>query len=92
MLLPIAGIFWTVIYGLPSDKGEWLSGTIPLLIACSPLVNPSLSITEPISLFVFSLWLQRTSFLLAERWMMNIVMNHYEAYEMMEQHIHTETH
>lgn len=91
LILPIAGICWTVIYGLASTQGGWLIGTIPLIIAASPLVNSSGTATDPVTLFVLALWLQRTSYLLAHQWLMSIVMDHYDAFEMMEQHLNLET-
>ena len=90
LILPIAGICWTVIYGLTSNMGGWLVGTFPLVIAASPLINETGTLTDPILLFVLSIWLQRASYLLSESWLMSIVMNHYEAFEMMEEHLQIE--
>ncbi len=90
LIVPIAGICWTVIYGLTSNQGGWLVGTVPLLISASPLVNPTFNPADPFFLFVLSIWLQRASYLLSEHWLMSIVMGHYGAFEMMETHLQIE--
>lgn len=91
LILPIAGICWTVIYGLTSNQGGWLIGTVPLVICALPMANPSANTADPIFLFVLSIWLQRASYLLADRWLMSIIMGHYDAFEMMEAHLQIET-
>lgn len=91
LIVPIAGICWTVIYGLTSNQGGWLIGTVPLIISASPLVNSGLNPADPFFLFVLSIWLQRASYLLSEQWLMSIIMGHYAAFEMMETHLQIET-
>lgn len=86
LIVPIAGICWTVIYGLTSDQGGWLIGTIPLVISAIPVVESG-QIADPFFLFVLSIWLQRTSYLVAAYWLLDIVMSSYNAFEMMEEHL-----
>jgi hypothetical protein len=91
LILPIAGICWTVIYGLTSNQGGWLIGTVPLVICAFPMASSGANTSDPLFLFVLSIWLQRASYLLADRWLMAIVMRHFEAFEMMEAHLQIET-
>jgi hypothetical protein len=91
LILPIAGICWTVIYGLTSAQGGWLIGTIPLAIVAIPIATGSATLTDPIFLFVLSIWLQRASYLMSAHWLMGIIMSHFEAFEMLEEHLQLET-
>ena len=86
LVIPVAGICWTVIYGLTGDQGGWLIGTIPMLISLG-LLFMNVSGSEPLSLFIASIWLQRTSYLLATKWLEDIVSTSYAAYEMMVEHV-----
>lgn len=96
-ILPIAGICWIIIYSLTSAHGGWLVGTIPLALSLFLLIPSSESVfdvthaTDPVFLFVLSIWLQRTSFLLSDRWLMDITMTNFEAFEMMEEHLSFES-
>ena len=89
LIVPIAGICWTIIYGLTSDQGGWLIGTIPLLLSGIEVVDSG-QLGNPLFLFVLSIWLQRTSYLLATYWLLAIVMSSFDAFEMMEEHISIE--
>ena len=80
-----------MIYGVTSAQGGWMIGTIPLAIVAIPIVTGSATLTDPIFLFVLSIWLQRASFLMSAHWLMNIIMSHFEAFEMMEEHLQLET-
>ncbi|MFT4799545.1 MAG: hypothetical protein ACJAXW_004236 [Candidatus Azotimanducaceae bacterium] len=87
LIVPIAGICWTVVYGLASDRGGWLIGTVPLVICVVSIMASNLTFMDPIFLFVLSIWLQRTSYLVATRWLLDIVMSSFEAFEMLEEHL-----
>jgi hypothetical protein len=86
IVVPLAGICWTVVYGLTSHWGGWLVGTIPLMAALALLMAGS-GLGEPLFLFVLSIWLQRSTYLLAGKWLEHIVSSSYEAYEMLVEHI-----
>jgi len=87
LIVPIAGICWTVVYGLASDRGGWLIGTVPLAICLVPIVTSNTTFMDPLFLFVLSIWLQRTSYLVATRWLLDIAMSSFDAFEMLEQHL-----
>jgi len=87
LIVPIAGICWTVVYGLASDRGGWLIGTVPLVICLVPVATNNMNFLDPLFLFVLSIWLQRTSYLVATSWLLDIVMSSFEAFEMLEQHL-----
>ena len=86
LIVPVAGISWIVIYGLTSDQGGWLIGSIPLAISAIPLFETG-QIANPLFFFVLSIWLQRTSYLLSAMWLLDIVMSSFDAFEMMEEHL-----
>lgn len=90
-IVPIAGICWTVIYGLTSDQGGWLIGTVPLAVCFVPVVADNMDYLDPMFLFVLSIWLQRTSFLVATSWLLDLVMSSFPAFEMLEQHLSIES-
>ncbi|MFT5099492.1 MAG: hypothetical protein ACJAX5_003501 [Patiriisocius sp.] len=91
LIVPIAGTCWTVIYGLTSDKGGWLIGTVPLVICSVPIITGSMNFLDPMFLFVLSIWLQRTSFLVSTSWLLDLVMSSFPAFEMLEQHLSIES-
>ena len=91
LIVPIAGICWIVIYGLASDRGGWLIGTVPLAICFVPIVANNMTVMDPLFLFVLSIWLQRTSYLVATTWLLDIVMSSFEAFEMLEEHLSFES-
>ena len=91
LILPIAGICWTVIYGLTSAQGGWLVGSVPLLIVATPIGTGNATLTDPVFLFVLSIWLQRASYLLPTQWLLGIVLSNFDAFEMMEEHLEIET-
>ncbi len=86
-ILPAAGICWIIIYGLTSEHGGWLIGTVPLILTLPLLSATGMDSGLPVFLFVLSIWLQRSSYLLAGRWLTEIVTSSYAAFEMMEEHI-----
>ncbi len=86
LIISFAGICWTVIYGLTSHHGGWLIGTIPFVLSIA-FLSSNLSASEPLFLFVLSLWLQRTTYLMSRSWLESIVSGSYEAYEMMVDHV-----
>jgi len=87
IVIPIIGICWTVIYGLTSDHGGWMIGTLPLALSLLffILVNQALGLL--IVLFVLSLWLQRFTYLISSRWLLEIVTQSFPAYTALEEHI-----
>jgi hypothetical protein len=86
ILIPLGGIFWIIIFGLASDHGDWWHGTVPL-IACFLLYLDGQSFSQPLLLFVFSLWLHRASYLLAEKWLRDLVSHSFAAFKALEDHI-----
>lgn len=85
--IPLTGIFWTILAGLTSENGEWPSVTIALVasIACFFFLPGSFSL--PLFLFVFSLWVHRMTYILAQRLLITLVNNFYPAYDMLSEHI-----
>lgn len=88
LAIPVAGICWTVIYGLTSDQGGWLVGTIPLVLSAIPMLDGG---DATFFVFVLSIWLQRSSYLASTAWLMDIVMNSFDAFEMMQPHLSIDT-
>lgn len=85
--LPIVGITWTVLYGLTSDHGGWYHGSLPLLASIAAWLIFDLPFTNPLLLFVFSLWLQRATYLLSQTWLEELVASSYPAFEILEEHV-----
>ena len=86
ILIPIGGIFWIIIFGLASDHGNWWHGTLPL-VACLLLYLQGQTFAQPVLFLIFSLWIRRASYLLAERWLRDLVTHSYAAFEALEEHI-----
>jgi hypothetical protein len=87
IILPLTGIFWTIIAGLTNENGKWHSITVILLasIACLFFLPPGFSL--PLFLFVFSLWIHRMTYILAQKLLTGLVNNFYPAYDMLTEHI-----
>ena len=85
--VPVAGASWAIIAGLTYEDGEWLSITILLAasIASYLFLTPTYSI--PLIFFVFSLWLHRMTYILAQKLLIDIVEDSYAAYDMLAENV-----
>ena len=86
-IIPASGIFWIVVYGFTSNQGGWLIGTIPLVAAALLVFTTELKLAEPLTLLLLSLWLQRSTYLLATFWLKDIISQSYAAFEELVEHI-----
>jgi hypothetical protein len=85
--VPVVGASWAILAGLTSEDGEWLSITVLLAvsIASYAFVTPIYSI--PVIFFVFSLWLHRMTYILAQKLLIAIVEDSYAAYDMLAENV-----
>jgi len=87
ILVPLLGIFWTILAGLTGDKGTFLQGTLAMILG---LVATALMPTEygvPIGLISLSLWIHRNVYFVAEFFLLGIVSQSFPAFDMLIEHI-----
>ncbi|MEX0942608.1 MAG: hypothetical protein WD002_08690 [Pseudomonadales bacterium] len=87
IVVPLTGIFWTIIVGLTADKGTWIHSTAGIAVGLGIAVLVPINFGIPIALFSVSLWLQRMTYLLAEIWVTELVTQSYGAYDMLAEHL-----
>ena len=87
LAVPVAGASWAILAGLTNEDGEWLSITILLAasIASYSFITPTYSL--PLIFFVFSLWLHRMTYILAQKLLISIVEDSYAAYDMLAENV-----
>ena len=85
--VPLVGMFWTVIAGLTGDQGTWLHGAIGLVVGLALAAILESAYGIPLALFVISLWLHRTNYGLAQRWLTQLISSSYGAFDMLVEHI-----
>ncbi len=85
--VPAIGIFWTILAGLTAEDGDWPSITIALgiAVACDFLLSPTYSV--PLLLFVFSMWIHRMTYILAQVLLTRLVSDSFPAWEMLTDYI-----
>ena len=87
LTVPVAGASWAILAGLTNEDGQWLSITVLLAasIASYLFISPTYSI--PLMLFVFSLWLHRMTYILAQKLLIAIIEDSYDAYDMLAENV-----
>ena len=89
LLIPLAGILWTVVAGFVNAEGHWLPMTIAVVITAG-LAEFGLPWGTALAVFAASLWVHRMTFVLAERSLATLIMKSYAAYEMLTEHVTVE--
>lgn len=87
LAVPLAGIFWTVIAGFTSERGNWQHGAIGLALALALAWFLPLAYGLPLVLMAVSLMLLRIAYDLAQRWVEGLVMRSFPAYDMLVDHV-----
>lgn len=85
--IPIVGTFWAILAGLTNEDGDWLSITIILMAAVGSFSLIPVSYWLPLIIFVLSLWLHRMTYILAQNLLIPILVNSYDAYDMLVDNI-----
>lgn len=85
--VPLTGAFWAILAGFTNEDGGWPSITIILAasLASSLFIIQMYSI--PLIFFVFSLWLHRMTYILAQKFLITLVVNSYATYDMLAENI-----
>ena len=81
--VPFAGIFWTVIAGFTTELGSWLSSTVILIVVLAMTWFLPASYVIPVALFTTSLYLYRLAHMIAQSFLLKLVINSYNAYDML---------
>ena len=85
--VPVAGASWAILAGLTSEDGEWLSITIFLAASIASYSFITHTYSAPLIFFVFSLWLHRMTYILAQKLLIAIVEESYAAYDMLVENV-----
>jgi hypothetical protein len=85
--VPLTGIFWTILAGFTTELGSWIVtiSTYVFIMVIAPLTGTSYMI--PMMLFATSLLLYRVAHILAQSFLTGLVVDSYDAYDMLSEHI-----
>ncbi|MCB1647164.1 MAG: hypothetical protein KDI36_17010 [Pseudomonadales bacterium] len=87
LLIPLLGIFWTIVTGLTGDRGNFLAGTVAMLLAVGIASLLPQAYAVILLLISLSLWLHRCVFFLAQHWLVQLLAQSYPAFDMLVEHI-----
>jgi hypothetical protein len=87
LAVPVAGASWAILAGLTNEDGEWLSITILLAASIASYSFMAATYSIPLIFFVFSLWLHRMNYHLAQKLLVAIVEDSYAAYDMLAENV-----
>ncbi len=88
--IPALGVFWAILTILTSDKGNHWIGHAGLLLSLATLLLLPFSYSYPIALTGTSIWISRCIYSLSQFWLEQLLMDSYDAFEMMVEHIEIE--
>ena len=86
-VLPLVGIFWTVLAGFTTEMGSWLSSTASLLVVLFICFWLPRDYAEPAAMFATSVYLYRLGHILAFRFLSRLIARSYDAYDMLYEQI-----
>jgi hypothetical protein len=86
-IVPLTGIFWTIVAGLTGDKGSFIRGTLALIPAGLLASLLPLNFAEPLVLLSCSLWIHRAVYLFAEWRLLKLVSSSFAAFDMLIEHL-----
>ena len=87
LMIPLMGIFWTIIAAFMNPDGEWLSITLAILVVGLMLPFMDFTLGYSLFMFIFSLWIHRLTYIFARLFLTDLVMQSYPAYDMLVEHI-----
>jgi len=88
--VPLVGIFWTVVAGFTSERGDWRHGAIGLALALGLAWIVPAAYGIPLALIAISLVLLRSAYDLAQHWVEDLVGRSFPAYDMLVDHVDVE--
>ncbi|MDG2072032.1 MAG: hypothetical protein P8J55_10000 [Pseudomonadales bacterium] len=87
LAIPMIGIFWTIFAGYTSEHGSWLSLFIILVITAANMTMMEPAYSLSLFLFTLSLWIHRLTYVVAQAFLNNIVIDSFSAYDMLAEHV-----
>ena len=87
IMVPLLGIFWTIIAGLTGDKGSFLQGTLAIIAGAILAAVLPAEYAIPLALIIVSLWVQRNIFFNAEYFLLRMISQSFAAFDMLIEHI-----
>ena len=73
VMVPLLGIFWTIIAGLTGDQGSFLQGTLAMIAGAVLAAILPTEYAIPLALIIVSLWVQRNIFFIAEYFLLHLI-------------------
>ena len=88
--IPLTGIFWTILAGFTTEHGtlRFTSALAVVGVTLLQLLPPNYS--WPASLFITSLFIYHTAHILAQLFLLGLLVDSYDAFDMMVDHIEIE--
>ena len=87
VMVPLLGIFWTIIAGLTGDQGSFLQGTLAMIAGAVLAAILPTEYAIPLALIIVSLWVQRNIFFIAEYFLLHLISQSFAAFDMLIEHI-----
>ena len=87
VMVPLLGIFWTIIAGLTGDQGSFLQGTLAMIAGAVLAAILPTEYAIPLALIIVSLWVQRNIFFIAEYFLLHLIGQSFAAFDMLIEHI-----
>jgi len=90
LAVPLAGVMWTVLAGFTSETGDWPSITIAVAVTGILYALSGDPYSLALVIFTLSLWVHRMTFVVAQRFLTQIVASSFAAYDMLVDHVQLE--
>lgn len=87
ILVPLLGIFWTVLAGFTGDRGNWIHTVVGLVVGVGLGLLVDDAYGTPLILLTVSLCIHRSTYQLAQYFVVDLVSTSFPAYDMMVEHI-----
>jgi len=90
LIVPLVGAFWAVVTGLTYQHGSWFPVSAVLAVAVVTVILIPNDYTIPVLLFCASAWMHRMTFIAAQRYLQSLVVDSYEIYDRLADHVELE--
>lgn len=86
-VIPLVGIFWTILAGLTTELGSTISSTLSLITVLTIAYFLPTTYQWPIVIFAGSVYLFRMAHIFAQYSLSRLILRSYDAYDMLCEHV-----
>ncbi len=87
LALPLTGIFWTIIVGFTTELGNLIATAVGFVIVTAIALLAGEPYLAPLLLFSISIVLFRISHIMAQYFLIDLIVDSFDAYDMLAEHI-----